>query len=38
MSTDLDCAFFCTRAAIRHLIESKASIVIVSSVAGLGGD
>ncbi|VXC67712.1 3-oxoacyl-ACP reductase [Burkholderia sp. 8Y] len=38
MSTDLDGVFYCSRAAIRHLIEAKGSIVNVSSVSGLGGD
>ncbi|WP_250454135.1 SDR family NAD(P)-dependent oxidoreductase [Caballeronia sp. ATUFL_M2_KS44] len=38
MSTDLDGVFYCSRAAIRHLIETKGSIVNVSSVSGLGGD
>jgi meso-butanediol dehydrogenase / (S,S)-butanediol dehydrogenase / diacetyl reductase len=38
MSTDLDGVFYCCRAAIRHLIETKGSIVNVSSVSGLGGD
>ncbi|CAL8480572.1 protein of unknown function (plasmid) [Caballeronia sp. S22] len=38
MSTDLDGVFYCCRAAIRHLIDAKGSIVNVSSVSGLGGD
>jgi meso-butanediol dehydrogenase/(S,S)-butanediol dehydrogenase/diacetyl reductase len=38
MSTDLDGVFFCSRAAIRHLIDARGSIVNVSSVSGLGGD
>ncbi|MCE4547569.1 MULTISPECIES: SDR family NAD(P)-dependent oxidoreductase [unclassified Caballeronia] len=38
MSTDLDGVFYCSRAAIRHLIDAKGSIVNVSSVSGLGGD
>ncbi|SAL03710.1 3-oxoacyl-[acyl-carrier-protein] reductase [Caballeronia fortuita] len=38
MSTDLDGVFYCSRAAIRHLIDARGSIVNVSSVSGLGGD
>ncbi|MDR5816013.1 MULTISPECIES: SDR family oxidoreductase [unclassified Caballeronia] len=38
MSTDLDGVFYCCRAAIRHLIDSRGCIVNVSSVSGLGGD
>jgi meso-butanediol dehydrogenase/(S,S)-butanediol dehydrogenase/diacetyl reductase len=38
MSTDLDGVFYCSRAAIRHLVEAKGAIVNVSSVSGLGGD
>jgi meso-butanediol dehydrogenase/(S,S)-butanediol dehydrogenase/diacetyl reductase len=38
MSTDLDGVFYCSRAAIRHLIETQGAIVNVSSVSGLGGD
>jgi len=38
MSTDLDGVFYCTRAAIRHLIDARGSIVNVSSVSGLGRD
>ncbi|GGD82398.1 SDR family NAD(P)-dependent oxidoreductase [Caballeronia grimmiae] len=38
MSTDLDGVFYCSRAAIRHLIAAKGAIVNVSSVSGLGGD
>ncbi|WP_159347491.1 meso-2,3-butanediol dehydrogenase [Roseomonas harenae] len=38
MATDVDGVLFCTRAALPHLLESKGSIVNVSSVSGLGGD
>jgi meso-butanediol dehydrogenase/(S,S)-butanediol dehydrogenase/diacetyl reductase len=38
MATDVDGVFFCTRAALPHLLESKGCIVNVSSVSGLGGD
>ncbi|SDV51173.1 SDR family NAD(P)-dependent oxidoreductase [Chitinasiproducens palmae] len=38
MSSDLDGVFYCTRAAIRHLIASRGNIINVSSVSGLGGD
>jgi meso-butanediol dehydrogenase/(S,S)-butanediol dehydrogenase/diacetyl reductase len=38
MSTDLDGVFYCSRAAIRYLIEARGAIVNVSSVSGLGGD
>lgn len=38
MAVDVDGVFFCTRAALPHLIESKDNIVNVSSVSGLGGD
>ncbi|SAL05911.1 3-ketoacyl-ACP reductase [Caballeronia arationis] len=38
MSIDLDGVFYCTRAAIHHLIDAQGSIVNVSSVSGLGGD
>ncbi len=38
MAVDVDGVFFCTRAALPHLLESKGSIVNVSSVSGLGGD
>ena len=38
MATDVDGVFFCTRAALPHLLESRGCIVNVSSVSGLGGD
>ncbi|WP_424134469.1 SDR family NAD(P)-dependent oxidoreductase [Roseomonas chloroacetimidivorans] len=38
MGTDLDGVFFCTRAAVSHLLTTRGSIVNVSSVSGLGGD
>jgi meso-butanediol dehydrogenase / (S,S)-butanediol dehydrogenase / diacetyl reductase len=38
MATDLDAVFYCTRAAVPHLIATKGCIVNVSSVSGLGGD
>jgi meso-butanediol dehydrogenase/(S,S)-butanediol dehydrogenase/diacetyl reductase len=38
MATDLDGVFYCTRAAVPHLIATKGCIVNVSSVSGLGGD
>ncbi|MER2264254.1 SDR family NAD(P)-dependent oxidoreductase [Methylobacterium oxalidis] len=38
MAIDVDGVFFCTRAALPHLLETKGSIVNVSSVSGLGGD
>ena len=38
MAVDVDGVFFCTRAALPHLIETRGSIVNVSSVSGLGGD
>lgn len=38
MATDLDGVYFCTRAALPHLLETKGSIVNVSSVSGTGGD
>ena len=38
MGTNLDGVFFMTRAALPHLIETKGSVVNVSSVSGLGGD
>ncbi len=38
MAVDVDGVFFCTRAALPHLLESKGNIVNVSSVSGLGGD
>lgn len=38
MATDLDGVFYCTRAAVPHLIVTKGCIINVSSVSGLGGD
>lgn len=38
MAIDVDGVFFCTRAALPHLIRSGGNIVNVSSVSGLGGD
>lgn len=38
MAVDVDGVFFCTRAALPHLLETKGCIVNVSSVSGLGGD
>ncbi|GJE44421.1 SDR family NAD(P)-dependent oxidoreductase [Methylobacterium soli] len=38
MAVDVDGVFFCTRAALPHLIEARGAIVNVSSVSGLGGD
>jgi meso-butanediol dehydrogenase/(S,S)-butanediol dehydrogenase/diacetyl reductase len=38
MAVDVDGVFFCTRAALPHLLAAKGSIVNVSSVSGLGGD
>lgn len=38
MAVDVDGVFFCTRAALPHLLESRGSIVNVSSVSGLAGD
>ncbi|MBX9933993.1 MAG: SDR family oxidoreductase [Methylobacterium sp.] len=38
MAIDVDGVFFCTRAALPRLLETKGSIVNVSSVSGLGGD
>ena len=38
MAIDVDGVFFCTRAALPHLLASKGNIVNVSSVSGLGGD
>jgi meso-butanediol dehydrogenase / (S,S)-butanediol dehydrogenase / diacetyl reductase len=38
MSTDLDSVFFASRAAVKHLRETRGNIVNVSSVAGIGGD
>ena len=38
MSADVDGVFFCTRAAMPHLIKSRGCVVNTSSVSGLGGD
>lgn len=38
MAVDLDGVFFCIRAALPRLLETKGNIVNVSSVSGLGGD
>lgn len=38
MAVNVDGVFFCTRAALPSLIETKGNIVNVSSVSGLGGD
>jgi len=38
MAVDVDGVFYCTRAALPHLLTAKGSIVNVSSVSGLGGD
>lgn len=38
MTVDVDAVFYCTRAAVPHLIAAKGCIVNVSSVSGLGGD
>ena len=38
MAINVDGVFFCTRAALPHLIKTKGNIVNVSSVSGLGGD
>ncbi len=38
MAIDVDGVFFCTRAALPSLLETKGNIVNVSSVSGLGGD
>ncbi|GAB3671852.1 SDR family NAD(P)-dependent oxidoreductase [Salinisphaera aquimarina] len=38
MSTNVDGVFYCCRAALPHLLESKGNIVNTSSVSGLGGD
>ena len=38
MAIDVDGVFFCTRAALPHLLPTKGNIVNVSSVSGLGGD
>jgi meso-butanediol dehydrogenase/(S,S)-butanediol dehydrogenase/diacetyl reductase len=38
MAVDVDGVFFCTRAALPHLVQVGGNIVNVSSVSGLGGD
>lgn len=38
MSINVDGVFYCSRAALPHLLKRKGSIVNVSSVSGLGGD
>ena len=38
MKINVDGVFYATRAALPHLLQSKGSIVNVSSVSGLGGD
>lgn len=38
MATDLDGIFFGTREALPHLLETKGSIINLSSASGLGGD
>jgi meso-butanediol dehydrogenase/(S,S)-butanediol dehydrogenase/diacetyl reductase len=38
MRTNVDGVFYATRAALPYLLQSKGSIVNVSSVSGLGGD
>ena len=38
MATDVDSVFYACQAAVKHLKESKGSIVNVSSVSGTGGD
>lgn len=38
MATNVDGVFYCSRAALPHLLKSKGSIVNVSSVSGIGGD
>ncbi|HEY3699985.1 MAG TPA: SDR family oxidoreductase [Spongiibacteraceae bacterium] len=38
MATNIDGVFYCIKAAMTHLIESKGCIVMISSVSGLGGD
>lgn len=38
MATDLDGVFYCSRAAVPHLITTKGCIINISSVSGLGGD
>src|SRR6185369_5167654 len=38
LGTNLDTAFFVSRAAIPHLLKTRGSIVNTSSVSGLGGE
>ncbi|HEX6340813.1 SDR family oxidoreductase [Umezawaea sp.] len=38
VGTNLDSVFFASRAAVKHLRETRGNIVNVSSVAGIGGD
>ena len=38
LATNLDAAFFVSRAAIPHLVKSRGAIVNTSSVSGLGGE
>lgn len=38
MAIDVDSVFFCTRAALPSLLETKGNIVNLSSASGLGGD
>jgi len=38
MRTNVDSVFYAIRAALPHLLQSKGSIINVSSVSGLGGD
>jgi meso-butanediol dehydrogenase/(S,S)-butanediol dehydrogenase/diacetyl reductase len=38
LRTNVDGVFFCSRAAMPHLLKTKGNIVNVSSVSGLGGD
>lgn len=38
MAIDVDGVFFCIRAALPRLLGTKANIVNVSSVSGIGGD
>jgi meso-butanediol dehydrogenase/(S,S)-butanediol dehydrogenase/diacetyl reductase len=38
MATNLDAAFFVSRAAIPHLLKTRGAIVNTSSVSGLGGE
>ena len=38
MSTDLDSVYFASREALPHLLETKGTIINLSSASGLGGD